>query len=115
MTLFMLPGVIMQTPPLLLLGLFPGLFVVILISVSVGFTNLFILDGETNGISAILKSKSMVMNNFLSYAYLFLLVGGLQIIGAVLCLVGLLATVPIGFIAIVLCFEEHKFTISSNQ
>jgi len=105
----------MQTPPLILFGLLPAFCAVFLICLSLSFTNLFILDGEANGISAMLKSKAMVTNNFLSYAYLFLLVGGLQIIGALLCLVGLLATVPIGFIAIVLCFEENKFSISSNQ
>lgn len=68
---------------------------------------LFILDGENDFWKAMEASRKLVMNNFTQWLLLGVVLFLLNLAGMLLCCVGVLATMPMTFIAITLAYEQE--------
>jgi uncharacterized membrane protein len=74
-----------------LLLIIPGLIVAAMYS----FTYLFIIDKKMDFWPAMQASHAIVKNDYLGFTLFIVLLGLIQILGALCCLVGLLVTIPL--------------------
>lgn len=87
--------------PLFLVVAIPAIY----LSVSFSFTLPLIADRRLNFATAIKESWKMVNKHWWLIFGLFVLVGLINILGAICCGVGLLATMPVGYVARMFAYE----------
>jgi hypothetical protein len=82
--------------------------VIILIVLSIGFTFAYplIVDRKMSGINAVKMSFRAALANFWRLLGLMMLSGALNVIGVLLCYVGVLFVLPINFAAIAMAYEQ---------
>lgn len=85
-----------------LLCIIPGLVVAAMYK----FTYLFIVDKRMDFWPAMQASHAVVKNDYFGFTMFLLALIGINILGALACLVGLLVTVPITFAAITVAYKE---------
>ncbi len=96
----------------LLIGVFAfvGILLCILPVFVVGalfmFTYLFIVDKRMDFWPAMMASKDLVSKNWFGFTMFFILLCLLQILGALMLLVGLLVTVPIMYAAVTVAYRD---------
>lgn len=69
---------------------------------------LFILDDNLDCWDAMEASRKMVMNHFVPWLVLGLLLTLLNIVGLLACVIGLAITMPMTFVAITLAFDHER-------
>lgn len=82
----------------------PGLVVVILYLP----TYLIIIDDKSDFWVSMEASRAMVMDNFLQWALLFLVICAINFAGTLLCFIGLFVTIPISVLLIVMAYEMER-------
>jgi uncharacterized membrane protein len=96
----------------LLIGLFSavGLLLCIVGSLVVGamykFTYLFILDKRMDFWPAMQASHAVVKNDYFGFTMFLLLIGLVDLLGVLCCIVGVLVAMPVGFAAITVAYKE---------
>jgi uncharacterized membrane protein len=85
-----------------LLCIVPGL----VIAAMYMFTFLFILDKKMEFWPAMQASMELVKKDYVGFTLFFLALVLLQILGALACIVGLLITIPIMFVAIAIAYRD---------
>jgi uncharacterized membrane protein len=95
----------------MILCIVPGL----VIAAATMFAYLFIVDRNMDFWPAIQASHEVVKNDYVGFTIFFLALGVLQIIGAILCFVGLLVTLPIMYCAITVAYKETVGIVSTPQ
>ncbi|KZM35299.1 hypothetical protein [Oerskovia enterophila] len=85
-----------------ILCVLPGLAVLLFSA----FVYYFTLDKEQDAITAIKSSWSLVAKNFGSVFLLLLALFGINIVGALVCLIGLLVTLPLSYIAVAYAYRR---------
>ncbi|WP_082608889.1 hypothetical protein [Oerskovia sp. Root918] len=85
-----------------ILCVLPGLAVLLFSA----FVYYFTLDKEQDAITAIKSSWSLVAKNFGSVFLLLLALFGINIVGALLCGIGLLVTLPLSYIAVAYAYRR---------
>lgn len=87
-----------------------GYFLCILPGIAVGifsaFVYYFTLDKQQDAITAIKSSWSLVAKNFGSVFLLLLALLGINIVGFLVCLIGLLVTLPLSYIAVAYAYRR---------
>ncbi|MHA7134144.1 DUF2189 domain-containing protein [Oerskovia turbata] len=87
-----------------------GTFLCILPGIAVAifsaFVYFFTLDKEQDAITAIKSSWSLVAKNFGSVFLLLLALFGINILGFLVCLIGLLVTLPLSYIALAYAYRR---------
>ena len=106
-TIAALKSVMLTGLPLLVLGTIPAIY----LSVCWKFTLPLIIDKELDFWTAMKTSRKQVTKHWWHVLGLVILIGLLNFLGLLLCCVGLLFTLPIGFAALMLAYE----TIFSEQ
>ncbi|MEK8228578.1 hypothetical protein NKG05_25020 [Oerskovia sp. M15] len=86
----------------IVLCILPGLAVLLFSA----FVYYFTLDKQQDAITAIKSSWSLVAKNFGSVFLLLLALFGINIVGALLCFVGLLVTIPLSYIAVAYAYRR---------
>lgn len=106
----LLPSIIVGVVSNLLTGFGTCCFIIpgILLWILLMFSYFIVLDGEVNGINAMIKSKDMVLKNFGGFLVLGLLCGALNFVGVLCCCIGVLVTLPVSSVAMILCYENEK-------
>lgn len=103
---------------LISVGVFFGMILCIVPGLVVGaatmFSYLFIVDRGMDFMPALQASHDVVKNDYMGFTLFFLGLAVLQIVGALLCFVGLLVTLPIMYCAITVAYKE-TVGIASNQ
>jgi len=79
------------------------------------FSYLFIVDRNMDFWPAIQASHEVVKLDYLGFTLFILALGVLQIVGALLCFVGLLVTLPIMYAAITVAYKETVGIASNPQ
>lgn len=82
----------------------PGLFLVLIWLT----TYLFIIEGKSAFWIAMEDSRRLVMANLMHWALLFAVLMICNLIGSLLCGIGLLITVPLSVIAVTLYFDQQR-------
>ena len=96
----------------LLISLFTslGLILCIVGSLVVGamykFTYLFILDKRMDFWPAMQASHAVVKNDYFGFTMFLLLIGLVNLLGVLCCIVGLFVTIPLGIAAITVAYKE---------
>lgn len=85
-----------------ILCILPGIAVAIFSA----FVYYFTLDKEQDAITAIKSSWSLVAKNFGSVFLLLLALFGINIVGLLVCFVGLLVTIPLSYIAVAYAYRR---------
>ncbi len=85
-----------------LLCIIPGL----VIAAMYMFTMLFILDKKLEFWPAMQASAELVKKDYMGFTLFFLALVLLQILGVLACIVGLLVTIPIMYVAIVIAYRD---------
>ena len=85
-----------------LLCIIPGL----VLAAMYHFTYLFIVDKRMDFWPAMQASHNIVKNDYFGFTVFLLAMIGINIIGALCCIVGLLVTVPIMFAAVTIAYHE---------
>ena len=70
------------------------------------FTYLFIIDRKLEFWPAMQASHAIVKQDYLGFTLFLLAVGLLHVLGALACLVGLLVTIPLQFMAVTVAYKE---------
>jgi uncharacterized membrane protein len=86
----------------MLLCVIPGLVVAAMYE----FTYLFIVDKRMDFWPAMQASHAVVKNDYFGFSMFLLALLGVNILGALCCLVGLLVTIPISFAAVTVAYKE---------
>jgi uncharacterized membrane protein len=84
------------------LCIIPGLIVAAMYK----FTYLFILDKRMDFWPAMQASHEVVKNDYLGYTLFMLALAGINILGALCCIVGLFVTIPLSIVAITVAYQE---------
>ena len=79
------------------------------------FSYLFIVDRNMDFWPAIQASHEVVKLDYLGFTLFILALGVLQIVGALLCFVGLLVTLPIMYADITVAYKETVGIVSNPQ
>jgi len=95
----------------MLLCIIPGL----VIAAATMFSYLFIVDRNMDFWPAIQASHEVVKLDYLGFTLFLVALGVLQIVGALLCFVGLLVTLPIMYCAITVAYKETVGIVSTPQ
>jgi uncharacterized membrane protein len=95
----------------MILCIVPGL----VIAAATMFSYLFIVDRNMDFWPAIQASHEVVKNDYVGFTIFFLALGVLQMVGALLCFVGLLITLPIMYCAITVAYKETVGIVSTPQ
>ena len=96
----------------LLIGLFIGVGVVLciipglVIAGMYKFTFLFILDKKMDFWPAMEASHAVVKNDYFGFTMFLIVMGLINLLGFLCCVVGLLITVPLSFAAITIAYQE---------
>ncbi len=69
---------------------------------------LFIADGEDNFWNAMESSRTMVMNNFVQWLLVFLVLLVINFVGAIPCGLGLLVTGPLSAMVVVMAYDQER-------
>ena len=85
-----------------LLCIIPGLVVAAMYK----FTYLFILDKRMDFWPAMQSSHAIVKNDYFGFTMFLLALAGINILGALCCIVGILVSIPITFAAITVAYSE---------
>jgi uncharacterized membrane protein len=85
-----------------LLCIIPGLVVAAMYK----FTYLFIVDKRMDFWPAMQSSHAVVKGDYFGFTIFLLAMAGINILGALCCIVGLLITIPISFAAITVAYQE---------
>ena len=85
-----------------LLCIIPGLVVAAMYK----FTYLFIIDKRMDFWPAMQASHAVVKNDYFGFTIFLLAMAGLNLLGALCCIVGLLVTMPVTFAAITVAYKE---------
>ena len=85
-----------------LLCIIPGLVVAAMYK----FTYLFIVDKRMDFWQAMQASHAVVKNDYLGFTLFLLAMAGLNILGILLCIVGIFVTIPITVAAITVAYQE---------
>ena len=70
------------------------------------FTYLFIVDKRMDFWPAMQASHAVVKNDYFGFTIFLLAMAGLNLLGALCCIVGLLVTMPVTFAAITVAYKE---------
>ena len=70
------------------------------------FTYLFILDKKMDFWPAMQASHDVVKNDYFGFTIFLLAMAGVNILGALCCIVGLFVTVPMSIAAITVAYQE---------
>ena len=96
----------------LLIGLFVSVGVIfciipgLVIAGALKFTYLFILDKKMEFWPAIEASHNVVKNDYFGFTMFILVLGLINLLGCLACIVGLLVTVPLSIAAITIAYQE---------
>jgi hypothetical protein len=85
-----------------LLCIIPGLVVAAMYK----FTYLFIVDKRMDFWPAMEASRAVVKNDYFGFTMFLLALIGINLLGVLLCVVGLLVTIPLTFAAITVAYKE---------
>ncbi len=85
-----------------LLCLIPGLVVAAMYK----FTYLFIVDKRMDFWPAMQASHNVVRNDYFGFTMFLILMGLVNLLGALCCIVGILVTIPVTFAAITVAYQE---------
>ena len=85
-----------------LLCLIPGLVVMAMYK----FTYLFIVDKRMDFWPAMQASHNVVRNDYFGFTMFLILMGLVNLLGVLCCIVGLLVTIPVTFAAITVAYQE---------
>jgi uncharacterized membrane protein len=85
-----------------LLCIIPGLVVAAMYK----FTYLFIVDKRMDFWPAMQASHAVVKNDYFGFTIFLLAMAGINVLGALCCIVGLLVTMPLTFAAITVAYKE---------
>ncbi len=85
-----------------LLCIIPGL----VLSAMYQFTYLFIVDRKMEFWPAMQASHAIVKNDYFGFTLFLLAVGLIHVLGVLCCLVGLLVTIPIQFVAVTAAYRD---------
>jgi uncharacterized membrane protein len=86
----------------LLLCVIPGLVVMAMYN----FTYLFIVDKRLDFWPAMQASHNVVRNDYFGFTMFLLLMGLVNLLGALCCIVGLLVSLPVSLAAITVAYQE---------
>ncbi|HTS27357.1 MAG TPA: zinc-ribbon domain-containing protein [Bryobacteraceae bacterium] len=96
----------------LLIGLFTSLGVLaclvgaLVVGAMFKFTYLFILDKRMDFWPAMQASHAVVKNDYFGFTMFLLLIGLVNLLGALCCIVGVFVTMPVGIAAITVAYRE---------
>jgi hypothetical protein len=96
----------------LLIGIFVGVGIMLciipglVVAGALKFTYLFILDKKMDFWPAIEASHNVVKNDYFGFTMFILVLGLINILGCLACIVGLLVTVPMSIAAITIAYQE---------
>ena len=114
---YFVPGLVAAL--LISVGVFAGMILCIVpglvVAAATMFSYLFIVDRNMDFWPAIQASHDVVKNDYVGFTLFFLALGILQMIGAILCFVGLLVTLPIMYCAITVAYKETGGIVSNPQ
>jgi uncharacterized membrane protein len=114
---YFVPGLVAAL--LISVGVFAGMILCIVpglvIAAATMFSYLFIVDRNMDFWPAIQASHEVVKNDYVGFTIFFLALGILQMIGALLCFVGILVTLPIMYCAITVAYKETVGIVSNPQ
>ncbi len=85
-----------------LLCLIPGLVVAAMYK----FTYLFIVDKRMDFWQAMQASHAVAKNDYFGFTIFLLAMAGINLLGALCCIVGIFVTIPITFAAITVAYQE---------
>ena len=88
------------------LGAFACLVGALVVSAMFQFTYLFIVDRGLDFWPAMQASHAVVKQDYLGFVLFLLALIGIQILGALACVVGLLVTIPIQYVAITAAYRD---------
>jgi uncharacterized membrane protein len=88
------------------LGAFACLVGALVVSAMFQFTYLFIVDRGMDFWPAMQASHALVKQDYLGFVLFLLALIGIQILGALACVVGLLVTIPIQYVAITAAYRD---------
>ncbi|MBI5085447.1 MAG: zinc-ribbon domain-containing protein [Acidobacteria bacterium] len=88
------------------LGLFACIVGALVVSAMYQFTYLFIIDRKLDFWPAMQASHAIVKQDYFGFTIFLLALIGVQILGALACLVGLLVTLPMFYAAITVAYKE---------
>ena len=100
-TMAALESILLTTLPVLLVCIIPAIY----LSVSWKFTLPLIIDKEMDFWTAMNTSRRRVGRHWWHIFGLLILIGLLNVVGLLLCCVGLLFTIPIGFASLMFAYE----------
>lgn len=78
----------------------------LVVSAMYGFTYLFILDKRMDFWPAMQASHAVVKNDYFGFTMFVLLIGLVNILGVLCCIVGVFVTIPVGIAAATVAYKE---------